>query len=151
MPNEEILAKKCWKAGQSGNPSGSRSKRVRLNELAKIHADAVDTDGPTDTKLAAAIKLAEAEGRDPKKDPHVKLLKLRTRAEKVFDELYGSIFTQHSVRAAEEYLSRVLGKPVTPLDVTTTVTHKTAEEHVAAIMESIGRVKANDDDKLPVN
>ena len=120
MANKKTL--RNWKKGESGNPAGGRGRGLRLSDLAKSHADTVDSKGPVDSKLAAAIKLAEQEGRDPKRDPQIKLLKLRTRAEKVFDELYGSIFIQHSVRAAEEYLSRVLGKPVTPLDVTGTLT-----------------------------
>jgi len=140
---------KNWPKGTSGNPSGK--PKTRLNEIAKAHAAAIAPDDPPDSLLVAAIAKAESEGRDPRKDPRVRQLKERSRAEVVLDGLYHSSVKFGSVRAAEEYLSRALGKPVTPLDVTSTVTHKTAEEHVEAILETLGRGKADGDSKLRVN
>jgi hypothetical protein len=147
MANEGNL--KNWKKGQSGNPAGK--PKTRLNEIAKAHAAAIAPDDPPDSLLVAAVKEAESKGHDPRKDPRVRQLKERCRAEVVLDGLYNSSVKFGSVRAAEEYLSRALGKPVTPLDVTSTVTHKTAAEHVEAILETLGRGKADDDSKLRIN
>ena len=44
-------------------------------------------------------------------------------------------------KAAEEYCARVAGKPITPLDVSGTVTHKNTEQHVESILETLGVLK----------
>ena len=77
---------------------------------------------------------AEIDASDPKQ---------RTRYRRMLDKIYerGLSDTLVAQKAAEEYCARVAGKPITPVDVTGTVTHKSIDQHVESILENIARLK----------
>ena len=64
---------------------------------------------------------------------------IRRVLDKVYERALGDSLVGQ--KAAEEYLARTAGKPITPVDVTGTVTHQTVEAHVESILENIGRMK----------
>jgi hypothetical protein len=142
MANEQNLKK--FKKRQSGNPAGR--PKLRLNEVAKEHAEALAPDDLMDSLLTAAVEKAKAEGRDPEKDLKVRQLKGRRRIEVILDELYTGALKFHSVRAAEEYLSRALGKPAQALTVDGTITQLSAAEHVSSILESLSALQSDNDE-----
>jgi len=104
-----------WKPGQSGNASGVKSK-LTLREVAEKHG--METD-PTDPQQ-------------------------RSRFRRVLDRIYARALDDKltSQKAAEEYCARVAGKPITPVDVTGTVTHQSTEQHVESILEMIAAKQA---------
>jgi hypothetical protein len=102
----EAAVSTCFQPGQSGNSAGR--PKLRLNAIARAHADSID---PKDTKK-------------------------RRRIERVLDELYSSAVTLHSVRAAEEYLSRAIGKPLQTVDQNVTITSR--EEDLKFLLEELG-------------
>src|SRR5437899_44055 len=118
-----------WQRGESGNPSGKPSAeklKKRLEEVPPRHAGEVDKSDPLG----------------------------RTRIEIIMDTLYATARDSKNishVRAGEEYLSRAIGKSITPIDVTGTVTHESAEKHVENILQLLSAGKKPDGDKSRVN
>ena len=84
-------------------------------------------------------KLSEVNPLDPQGRTHGRII-----VDKVVAQAESG-----NMKAIGEIVDRVEGKPVTPLAVTSTITHKTAEEHVEAILESLGRIKAGDKNGKP--
>jgi hypothetical protein len=82
-------------------------------------------------------EIAEQHGEalDPK-DP-----KQRSRYRRMLDKIYERGLSEEMTaqKASEEYCARVAGKPITPVDVSGTVTHKNTEEHVESILETLGK------------
>jgi hypothetical protein len=78
---------------------------------------------------------AEIDINDPKQ---------RTRYRRMLDRIYERGLSDEltAQKAAEEYCARVAGKPITPVDVTGTVTHQTTEQHVESILENLAMLKA---------
>ena len=70
--------------------------------------------------------------------------KQRTRYRRMLDKIYerGLSDSLTAQKAAEEYCARVAGKPITPVDVTGTVTHQSTEQHVESILEMIAAKQA---------
>src|SRR5215472_6781862 len=103
-----------FQASQSGNPSGVKSN-LSLRDVAEKHGMEVDATDP----------------------------KQRARFRRVLDKIYERALgdTLTSQKAAEEYCARVAGKPITPVDVTGTVTHQSVEAHVTSILENLDRMK----------
>jgi hypothetical protein len=77
---------------------------------------------------------AEIDIEDPKQ---------RTRYRRMLDKIYarGLSDTLVAQKAAEEYCARVAGKPITPVDVTGTVTHKSTEEYLQSALETLAVLK----------
>ena len=67
----------------------------------------------------------------------------RTRFRRMLDKEYERGLSEkvYSQKSAEHYLARVAGKPVTPQDVTVTVTHQTTEQHLESVRETIAALK----------
>jgi hypothetical protein len=99
--------------------SGNQNGRpkLRLEQIARAHADGIDA-------------------KDPKK---------RRRIERVLDELYASAVA-HSVRSAEEYLSRCLGKPIQPIDQHVTIT--SPDEERKFLLEELKRITHGNPDSV---
>jgi hypothetical protein len=89
-----------------------RSK-LSFKEIAEQHGEALDPDDP----------------------------KQRSRYRRMLDKIYERGLSEEMTaqKASEEYCARVAGKPITPVDVSGTVTHKTTEEHVESLLETLGK------------
>src|SRR5215472_4524383 len=75
---------------------------------------------------------AEIDSTDPQQ---------RTRYRRILDKEYERGLSEkvYSQKSAEHYMSRVSGKPITPIEQTLNVVHKSVEESAASILEMIGQ------------
>ena len=94
-----------------------RSK-LSFKDIAEQHGEALDPDDP----------------------------RQRTRYRRMLDKIYERGLSEEMTaqKASEEYCARVAGKPITPVDVSGTVTEG-PEELVAAIKQCLSILKGNDD------
>jgi hypothetical protein len=95
---------------------GSGRKSVSYKELAEHHGNEVDVTDPL--KRTRFVRMLER---------------------MYFEGLSDKITAQ---KAGEEYLARVAGKPITPVDLSGTVTHQSVEKHVESILDSLATLKA---------
>lgn len=89
-------------------------------------------------------ELAEKHGREV--DPSD--LKERPRNRRMLDNLYAAglkleetnisdVARGSAIKATQDYLDRTGGKPITPIEQTLNVVHKSAEESAASILEML--------------
>ena len=78
---------------------------------------------------------AEIDVSDPKQ---------RSRYRRMLDKIYERGLSDEltAQKASEEYCARVAGKPITPVDVTGTLTHQTLEQHVESILQNLAALKS---------